>query len=109
MNSKFFDQSGVPNQLRLFAMNRVFKVEELFTDTWKDESDAMKKAMAEDFSKWIKVNLEFKDQIQIYEENNDLTLQKYIKKGKSNIQEKKNVLPDEPVTIKRNERGNAQF
>jgi hypothetical protein len=107
MNSKFFDESGVPGQLRLFAINRIFTIENLFEDTWKSESETMKAAIAEDFSKWIVNNPEFKDQIQVHEANKNLILQKYINKGKSNIQEKKNILPDEPVTIKRNERGNA--
>lgn len=107
MNSKFFDESGVSAQLRLFAINKIFTIQDLFEDTWKSESEAMKAAIAADFSKWINTNPEFKDEIQIHEANATPTLQKYIKKGKSNIQEKKNILPDEPVTIKRNERGNA--
>jgi len=101
-------QDGIPGRIRLFAINKIFTIEEFYEpEIWKAYTEIMKEAIAKDFFEWVQTNTEFKDQVSIHEANQNLLLQKYIKKGKTNIQEKKNILPDEPVTIKRNERGNA--
>lgn len=50
---------------------------------------------------------EFKEQIDVSQVNQNLALQKYIKKGDKSIKKPVKIFPNEPVTVNRGSRGNA--
>lgn len=50
---------------------------------------------------------EFKEQINVSQANQNLALQKYIKKGDKSIKKPVEIFPNEPVTVNRGSRGNA--
>jgi hypothetical protein len=92
--------------IELFAIGKEFKVTELFDPViWMSFTSQNQKEISVMFSKLVDVEL--KDSVDIKINDTDLMLQLYWKIGKTNIKKEKNIFPNEPVSIKRNERGNA--
>ena len=96
----------VTNDIQLFMDGIEFMVSEFFLPAvWLKYSKVAQKDIAEMFET-IVLN-ELKDTVSIKQKNTDKTIQTYVKHTKKTVQKKVNVFPDEPVSIKRNERGNA--
>jgi len=92
--------------IELFAIGKTFKVTELFDPViWISYPSTKQKEIALMFNQLVPNELV--GIVNVKESHQDLSLQVYAKVGKPNVQEKKSVFPDEPVSIKRNERGNA--
>jgi hypothetical protein len=96
----------VLNDIELMMVGNQFDIRHLFGLTvWgsfpKSDQDEIAKLFVE------LVQNELNEQIAISEANQNLDLQKYIKKGTKSVKKPIDVFPNEPVTINRGSRGNA--
>jgi len=90
----------------LFVVGRLFKVSELFGPIyWESYSQEEKEKYASEFEELTKKD--FANVVEIFEKHDNRLLQVYKKVEGSTLKKPKDVFPDKPVTIKRNERGNA--
>jgi hypothetical protein len=96
----------VTRDIQLFMDGVEFKVSEFFIPAvWLKYSGDAQKKIAKMFETLVLNGL--KETVSIKQKNTDLIIQTYVKHGKKTVQKKVNVFPNEPVSIKRNERGNA--
>lgn len=92
--------------IELLAIGKEFKVSELFDPiVWMSYPIKDIETIQSLFP--ILVTEELKELVKIKEYNLNLSKQVYVKIGNKTIKPQVNVFPNEPVTIKRNERGNA--
>jgi len=92
--------------LNMFIIGRTFKVSELFDPViWENKTIGEKMQIAKDFFELL--STELKSIVEVAEDNSSNLLKIYKKVGNGLLKEAVNVFPDKPVTVKRNERGNA--
>ncbi|HHX70092.1 MAG TPA: hypothetical protein GX708_18840 [Gallicola sp.] len=92
--------------LNMFIVGRTFKVSELFDPViWENKTLNDKMQVAKEFFELL--STELKSIVEIVEDNYSNLLKIYKKVGNGLLKKAVNVFPDEPVTVKRNERGNA--
>ena len=104
MKSKLYEE--IESILGMFVVGRSFKVSELYDPVvWENKTVSEKLKIAEEFQKLLLSEL--KDIVELIEDNENVILKVYKKTGTGLLKTTTNVFPDKPVTIKRNERGNA--
>lgn len=104
METKLFIE--IESILNMFVVGRIFKVSELFDPVvWENKTISEKLKIAEEFQKLLLSEL--KNIVELIEDNENGVLKLYKKTGTGLLKTATNVFPDKPVTIKRNERGNA--
>ena len=92
--------------LNMFIVGRTFRVSELFDPIiWESNTTFENEKFAKDFRESL--NGELKGIVEIEEDNSSILLVVYKKIGNGLLKETTNVFPDKPITVKRNERGNA--
>lgn len=92
--------------IELFIVGKEFKVSELYDPVvWMSYPAKTTQEIASEFSSLLVDEL--KEMVQVKKIDTDLLKQVYVKIGNKTIKPQENVFPNEPVTIKRNERGNA--
>jgi len=92
--------------LNMFVVGRTFKISELFDPViWESNTTSENEKIAKEFKESL--NNELKGIVEIKDDSSfDLSVV-YKKIGNGLLKETSNVFPNKPITVKRNERGNA--
>lgn len=98
--------NNIKEILNMYIVGKMFKVSELFDPVvWENKTISEKNQIGKEFYEEVTTNLKEFVEIAIDDQSDLLKVYRKIKNGL--IKEKVNVFPDKPVTVKRNERGNA--
>ena len=98
--------NNIDNVVNMFIVGRTFKISELFDPIiWESKTITEQLQISDEFKN--DVTSKYKD-IIIIDTDNESSLKVVYKKVRNLLKkEKENVFPDQPINIKRNERGNA--